>query len=252
MKINDILEDISIATIVLTTVPLNNIFALNQKIEIHRGQWAYPLVGAVIGLLLFTSISLFAYIGMPFQVSILISLSLGLFLTGALHEDGAADFFDSLGGDDHASRQKILRDSRLGTYGVLGLLIVFLLKFLLLSELDSPLALACGLIASSSLGRFSILLLVNFCGLSKQAGLTKHLEKLDNKTLILCGIFTMLWILPAGLPAVVSMILFGYALIYLAVKFLIPFNQGLSGDILGLFVVLVEILALAIITVSFK
>ena len=62
----------------------------------------------------------------------------------------------------------------------------------------------------------------------------------------------MLWILPAGLPAVVSMILFGYALIYLAVKFLIPFNQGLSGDILGLFVVLIEILALAIITVSFE
>ena len=252
MKINDILEDISIATIVLTTVPLNSILSLNQKIEIHRGQWAYPLVGAVLGLLLFLSILFFAYIGLPLQISILISLSLGLFLTGALHEDGAADFFDSLGGADYASRQKILRDSRLGTYGVLGLLIVFMLKFLLLSELGSPLALACGLIASSSLGRFSILLLVNFCDLSKQAGLTKHLKKIDNTTLILCGIFAMLWILPAGLPAVLSMILFGYASIYLAVKFLIPFNQGLSGDILGLFVILVEILALAIITVSFN
>ena len=96
------------------------------------------------------------------EISILISLSMGILLTGALHEDGVADFFDSLGGKDHTTRQKILKDSRLGTYGVLALTFVFLLKFLLISELKSPMALACGLIACSSLGRFSILILVNY------------------------------------------------------------------------------------------
>ena len=49
MKTNEILEDISIAVIVLTRVPINNIFAINQDIVIHRGQWAYPFVGALIG-----------------------------------------------------------------------------------------------------------------------------------------------------------------------------------------------------------
>ena len=252
MKINQILEDLSIATIVLTRIPINNIFSINQNIEVHRGQWAYPLVGASIGFFLFLLICLFESIGIPRQVSILISLSLGILLTGALHEDGVADFFDSLGGKNYTSRQKILKDSRLGTYGVLALIIVFLLKFSLILGLQSRLELACGLIAGSSLGRFSILLLVNYCDLSKEAGLTKHLKKVNNKTLILCGIFCLLWMIPAGFFAIIATILFCYAFIYIFLKFIIAFNQGLSGDILGLSVVFVEIFSLIIITTSFS
>ena len=248
MKTNEILEDISIAVIVLTRVPINNIFAINQDIEIHRGQWAYPFVGALIGFFLFLLISFFKSLGISHEISILISLSIGILLTGALHEDGVADFFDSLGGKDYASRQKILKDSRLGTYGVLALTSVFLLKFLLISELKSSLALACGLIACSSLGRFSILILVNYCDFSKQAGLTKHLKKVTNRTIVLCGIFCMLWVLPAGLFAIIFLMIVGYASTYLFAKFIVPFNQGLSGDILGLGVIFVEIFSLTIIT----
>ena len=252
MKINEIIEEIFIAIIVLTRVPINNIFSINQNIEIHRGQWAYPFIGALIGFFIFLLICFFESLGIPRQISILISLSLGILLTGALHEDGVADFFDSLGGKDYASRQKILKDSRLGTYGVLALLIVFLLKFFLLLGLESRLALACGLIACSSLGRFSILVLVNYCDLSKHTGLTKHLKKLHSKTILLCGIFCMLWVIPAGLPAIFVTIMLGYAFMYLFIKFIIPFNQGLSGDILGLCVVFVEIFSLIIITTSFS
>ncbi len=252
MKLNEILEDISIAIIVLTRVPINNILSINQHIEIHRGQWAYPIVGASIGLVLFLLICLFEGIGIPRQVSLLISLSLGILLTGALHEDGVADFFDSLAGKDYTTRQKILKDSRLGTYGVLALIIVFMLKFLLILELESRLALACGLIACSSLSRFSILLLVNYSNLSKQAGLTKHLKKVNDKTILLCGIFCMLWIIPAGLPAIIFTIMFGYGVVYLFTRFIIPFNKGLSGDILGLCVVFVEIFSLLVISASFN
>ncbi len=252
MKINEIIEDISIATIVLTRVPVNSIFQINQNIEIHRGQWAYPLIGAILGFFTFVLIFLFDNIGIPHQASILISLSIGILLTGALHEDGVADFFDSLGGKDYSTRQKILKDSRLGSFGVLALISVFMIKFLLLSALEYPLALACGLISCSSLGRFSILLLVNYSDLSKQAGLTKYLKKVNNRTIILCGIFSMLWVVPAGLPAMIFIIIFGFSSIYFFFKFIIPFNQGLSGDILGLCVVFVEIFCLVIITASFS
>ena len=143
MKINEIIEDISIAAIVLTRVPINNIFSINQNIAIHRGQWAYPLIGSLLGFFLFLLIFLSDNIGIPHEASILISLSIGILLTGALHEDGVADFFDSLGGKDYSTRQKILKDSRLGSFGVLALIIVFMLKFLLLSGLEQPLALAC-------------------------------------------------------------------------------------------------------------
>ena len=129
-------------------------------------------------------------------------------------------------------------------------MIVFLLKFLLILELDSRLALACGLIACSSLGRFSILLLVNYCDLSKQAGLTKNLKKVENRTIVLCGSFCMVWVIPIGLTATLITIILGYAFLYLFMKFIIPFNKGLSGDILGLCVVLIEIFSLIVISAS--
>lgn len=252
MKKNAILEDISIATIVLTRVPLNSFFSLNQNIDVHRGQWAYPLIGALIGFFLFLIISLLELFGLPYQIAILISMTVGYFLTGALHEDGVADFFDSLGGVNNTERQKILRDSRLGTYGVLALVVCFLLKFFLLLEFELYLPLACGLIACSSLGRFTILLLVNFSDISKKAGLTKELKKVDNSKLILCGIFSIIWIVPAGFVTILCVLALGYALMYFIIKFVIPYNKGLSGDILGLSVVFAEILGLAIIAVAFS
>ena len=252
MKIHEILEDLSIATIVLTRVPINNLFSINQDIDIHRGQWAYPFIGALIGFLLFLLIILFESMGISRQISTLIALSGGLCLTGALHEDGVADFFDSLGGQDYAKRQKILKDSTLGTYGTLALVIALLLKFFLISGLESWPALAFGLIACSSLGRFSILILVNYCDLSKQAGLVRHLKKVTNKTIFLCGIFCLVWFLPVGLPAIIITIIIGYTFVYLFMKIIVPFNHGLSGDILGLSVVFVEILSLIIFTISFS
>ena len=201
---------------------------------------------------MFLVICLFEGIGIPRQIALLISLSLGILLTGALHEDGVADFFDSLAGRDYTTRQKILKDRRLGTYGVLALVIVFMLKFLLILGLESRLALACGLIACSSLSRFSILLLVNYGNLSKQAGLIKHLKKVNNKTILLCGIFCMLWVIPAGLPAIIFTIIFGCGFMYLFIRFIIPFNRGLSGDLLGLCIVFVEIFSLLVISVSFS
>ena len=252
MRMNKIFEDIFIAAIVLTRIPINKFFLVDQNLQIHKGQWAYPLVGALIGFSLFLLLFFFENIGISRQISILISLSVGALLTGALHEDGVADFFDSLGGKDHTTRQKILKDSNIGTYGALGLIIVFLMKFLLLTELESWLELACGLIASSSLGRFSILLLVNYCDLSKNAGLTGELKKLPNRTTLFCGIFCVLWIIPAGFPAIISTIILGYACIYFFIKLIVTYNQGLSGDILGLSVISVEIISLIIITTSFN
>ena len=125
-------------------------------------------------------------------------------------------------------------------------------KIFIIIGLEHPVALACGLISCLSLGRFSILLLVNYSDLSKQAGLTKHLKKVSRKTIILCGMFSMLWVIPAGLFAIIFMIIFGYASIYFFSKFVVPFNRGLSGDILGLYVVFVEISSLLILTASFS
>ena len=79
---------------------------------------------------------------MPWAVAVLLAIVLRLLLTGALHEDGLADFFDGFGGGG-SNRELILdimKDSRTGTYGVLGLIIYELLLFFCLFTLRPEMA----------------------------------------------------------------------------------------------------------------
>lgn len=76
----------------------------------------------------------------PLTVSLVLALLVRILLTGALHEDGLADFFDGFGGG--ANREQILqimKDSRIGGYGVLGLIFYYMLAFTLLTSLPHSL-----------------------------------------------------------------------------------------------------------------
>ena len=81
----------------------------------------YPLVGAMIGAF---SGGVFwaAHLVFPASLAIVLATAASLLATGALHEDGFADTCDGLGGGTtRAQALEIMRDSRLGTYGVAGL-----------------------------------------------------------------------------------------------------------------------------------
>lgn len=68
-------------------------------------------------------------------IAIVAALLVRAVLTGALHEDGLADFLDGMGGgNDRDSRLRIMKDSHIGTYGVIGLVMYFLLSFAILSS----------------------------------------------------------------------------------------------------------------------
>lgn len=88
----------------------------------------WPLTGWITG----GAMALTIYFGslvLPYTVAVLLAIAVRLLITGALHEDGLADFFDGFGGGGN-NRQRILdimKDSRIGTYGVLGLVFYELL-----------------------------------------------------------------------------------------------------------------------------
>lgn len=70
----------------------------------------------------------------PWSIAIILGITARLMLTGALHEDGWADFCDGFGaGGDRQRTLDIMKDSHIGTYGVLGLIIYFLTLFCVLS-----------------------------------------------------------------------------------------------------------------------
>ena len=84
----------------------------------------WPLVGWLTGGVMAATLY-FGSMVMPYTVAVLLAIAVRLLLTGALHEDGLADFFDGFGGGGN-DRQRILdimKDSHIGTYGVLALIL---------------------------------------------------------------------------------------------------------------------------------
>jgi adenosylcobinamide-GDP ribazoletransferase len=89
-----------------------------------RAAWAYPLAGLVIGgIAALGGLTAWA-IGLPTPLVALIALALPIVLSGAMHEDGLADTADGLwGGWTRARRLEIMKDSHIGSYGVIALIL---------------------------------------------------------------------------------------------------------------------------------
>lgn len=119
------IRDVILATTLLTRIALPHP-ADAMPSELTRAQRAFPLVGAIIGLIVGLIDRSLLAMGVPSLAAAALTLGAGAALTGALHEDGLADVGDGFGGGkDRAAKLAIMRDSRIGTYGVLALLVGF-------------------------------------------------------------------------------------------------------------------------------
>ncbi|WP_415402406.1 adenosylcobinamide-GDP ribazoletransferase [Tateyamaria sp. SN3-11] len=128
------LWDVPAALVLLTRLPLP---ALPDHAFAHgaRAVWAYPLVGLVVGLIACGIAAVATALGLPAMIVAGLSLATLVLLTGAMHEDGLADTADGLwGGHDRDRRLEIMKDSRMGAYGVLALIVVMGLRWLGLTE----------------------------------------------------------------------------------------------------------------------
>ncbi len=103
----------------------------------------WPLVGWLTGGLMALTLWLCAHI-LPITVAWIVAIVVRLLLTGALHEDGLADFLDGFGGGTTRERVlSIMKDSHIGTYGVIGLIVYYLL---LMQMTVLPLEILCLLV----------------------------------------------------------------------------------------------------------
>ncbi len=110
------------------------------------------LIGLITGLIYWGAALLF-----PPLIAVLVSVAAGLIVTGGLHEDGFADACDGLGGVRPRERVlEIMRDSRIGTYGVLGLGLMLATKVAALAALPGA-AVPFLLIAGHAASRASML-----------------------------------------------------------------------------------------------
>lgn len=113
-----------LAGILLTRLPFPRLPQESFRDGPHA-VWAYPLIGALVGVIGGLVGTLALWIGVPHGIAAGLVLGAMMLATGAMHEDGLADTFDGLwGGHAPARRLEIMRDSQIGTYGVLALIIV--------------------------------------------------------------------------------------------------------------------------------
>ncbi len=140
----------------LTRVPVPAIGSLPAdliKTALARATGWFPLVGALVGLVTAMLVSIGEH-WWPRTVAVLLALILEARLTGAFHEDAVADTCDALGGGrDPQHTREIMKDSRIGSYGALGLLLAVALRIASISVLRAEL-LPASLIASAAFGRF--------------------------------------------------------------------------------------------------
>jgi adenosylcobinamide-GDP ribazoletransferase len=171
-----------------------------------RAAMAYlPLVGALIGAIAAVTLLIVAQV-LPVVTAVLASVAATCVLTGALHEDGLADTLDGAGGGADAERAlAIMRDSRIGVFGALGLGLVLAVKVSALAAMPLSLA-AAALVAGHAASRASCVVIIatsRYVRPAGAAGFTAQGLGADGLALALAtGCVVMLAVLPfAGFGA---------------------------------------------------
>lgn len=161
---------------------------------LHQSSRHFPAVGLLVGLLC-TAVYWLASLLFGPLVAAVASTAAGVRLTGAFHEDGLADTCDGLGGGLTRERTlEIMKDSRLGTFGTLGLVLALLLKIALLAGLPLPQAVAALVIGhgASRLACISLLALLPYGGDPDHAKAKPMAQQLTSGQGMVAG----LWLLP--------------------------------------------------------
>ena len=130
-------DDLAAALRLLTRLPVPRHLPVDP--DGSRAGRAYPLVGLLIGSVGAAAFALAGFLGLPAVLCAPLALAATVAVSGALHEDGLADVADGFGGGGDRDRKlAIMRDSRIGTYGVLALLLSAGLRVAALAALGAP------------------------------------------------------------------------------------------------------------------
>lgn len=141
-------DDVRAAISFMTRLPVGR-----SERDLAQACWAFPIAGLLIGFAGGGAFALSFSWGVPSVVAALLALLTMALLTGALHEDGLADTADGLAGNTPERRLEIMRDSRIGVYGVLALIFSVGLRGGALAAMSEPGTGFAALLAAAALSR---------------------------------------------------------------------------------------------------
>lgn len=238
------MKDIFAALIFFTRLPLWKFKAFQLPIEYFKNVINYwAVIGWLTSGIMVGTIWGIAQIA-PLPIAIILGLLSRLLLTGALHEDGLADFFDGFGGGTTKQRiLEIMKDSHIGTYGVLALVFYYLFAYEVLQNFELKFLLIV-LFTSDTFSKFIASTIPVFLAYSRTEETSKNkvvYTKMQWKSFIISVLF-------AGLPlqllpnwryllAFIAPIILYFVLI----KYLKRKIGGYTGDTCGAIFLLCEL-----------
>lgn len=168
----------------------------------------FPAVGLAVGGIAAASLWALSMV-FPVMLAAVMSTAIGICITGAFHEDGLADTIDGLGGGYTRERAlEIMKDSRVGTFGVLALILVLGMKVFALAALPTELAVAAS-IAGHALSRWCAVLLVwrlPYVRLDDSTRAKPVVERIRLADVAIAGVFGIVPLILCGVHALAGIV----------------------------------------------
>ena len=209
----------------------------HSSAALERSSRYFPAVGLIVGGIAALTFAL-AMLVWPKTLAVLAAMAITLYVTGAFHEDGWSDMVDGFGGGwEKAQILTIMKDSRIGSFGAVALVMMLLTKFCALVEIDAAL-IAFALIAGHTLSRLCATLVMAALDYVRDEGKAKPMAtSIGHGSMAFAALTTLLSLLPLLFVLPVRQTLFGLVLAVLAMLWLARMFKkqigGYTGDCLG-------------------
>ncbi len=209
----------------------------------------FPIIGAIIGLLLFAfvyTVQKFGGSPMPVHTMAIGVIILEIFITGGLHCDGLMDTVDGIfSGRPREKMLEIMKDSRVGAFGAMAFCLLIVVKYSLIMDIESAL-LPLAVLVMPIVGRIAVVIGITFYPYARASGLGKVFYECSHRqTLYVAGITALLLLVPLGKTALISAAI-GIAVAAIFCQYVSKKLGGLTGDVYGAIVELTEIAALLV------
>jgi adenosylcobinamide-GDP ribazoletransferase len=227
-------DDLAASLLFLTRLRLRGAMPAGG-VAITRAAWAFPIVGVLVGLIGALVYVVADRIGLPAWPAAALAVAATMAVTGCLHEDGLADTIDGFGGGGTRDRKlEIMRDSRIGVYGVAALTLSILLRVSALASLGAPSRVALALIAAHGAARAVVPVFMFLLAPARSDGLSASIGQPPWESVaVAAGLGVLILVLclggALGLAALISL---GIAAALLAWLTLVQIG-GQTGDVLG-------------------
>ncbi|HLR35116.1 MAG TPA: adenosylcobinamide-GDP ribazoletransferase [Tissierellales bacterium] len=237
---NKMIKGLILSVQFLTRIPINIPVEFNED-NLSKSTFFFPFTGMIIGGI--SGLIYYLFLNINKDIASFLAVVSIIILTGGLHLDGISDTFDGF----FSAREKervldIMKDSRAGTFGVVGVVLVILLKYITISSLNGKvplyLALSCGN------GRFMAAIIMSFGKNARSGGIGDMFSSSNPKKYALVGgtIYSIIVLLidPLFLVSIITSLLAVLIITYKSYKII----EGFTGDVLGANIELCEIISL--------